>query len=59
MDTETKAKIIVAAAGVAIAATAIGISHHISKKRNALCDPLPGTTKVERIIIVKEKPRRK
>lgn len=55
MTTDTKAKLIVAAAGVALAATVAGISHKISQKRNALCDPLPGTSKVERIIIVKDK----
>ena len=51
MEFDTQAKLIVAAAGVAVTAAAVGITHHIRKHRT--CKPLPGTTKVVRLTNVK------
>ena len=51
MNTDTKLKLAVAAAGLAVAATATGITHQLRKRR--LRKPLPGTTKIERIVIIK------
>jgi hypothetical protein len=50
MNEDTKIKLIVAAAGVAVAATAAGITHQIRKHRT--CKPLPGTTKIEKLYII-------
>jgi hypothetical protein len=51
MNEDTKIKLIVAAAGVTLAATAAGITHQIRKRRP--CKPLPGTTKVEKLYVTK------
>lgn len=52
MTEDTKLKLVVAAAGLAFAATAAGLTARSYKRR--LKKPLPGTTKIEKIIIVKE-----
>jgi hypothetical protein len=57
MNEDTKLKLIVAGAGIAVAATAAGITHQIRKHRT--CKPLPGTTKVEKIYVIKEKTNHK
>lgn len=54
MNTETQTKFIVAIGAAALAAGAIGVTatrSYIRKHRT--CKPLPGTTKVERIVIIK------
>lgn len=53
MNEDTKLKLIVAAAGLTVAATAAGITAHVRKRR--LKKPLPGTTKIERIYVLKDK----
>ena len=53
MTEDTKLKLIVAGAGIAVAATATGIAYQVRKRR--LKKPLPGTTKIEKIYVIKEK----
>ena len=50
MNDDTKLKLIVAAGGVALAATAAAIAHKVNKHR--LKKPLPGTTKIEKIYVI-------
>lgn len=50
MTTDTKLKLIVASAGVALAATAATVTHQVTKRR--LKKPLPGTTKIEKIYVI-------
>lgn len=51
MTEDTKLKLVVAAAGIAVAATATGIARQVNKRR--LKKPLPGTSKIERIYVIK------
>lgn len=51
MTEDTKLKLVVATAGLAVAATAAGIAHQLNKRR--LKKPLPGTTKIEKIYVIK------
>lgn len=53
MNEDTKLKLVVAAGGLAVAATAAGIAHRLNKRR--LKKPLKGTTKIEKIYVIKEK----
>lgn len=57
MTEDTKLKLIVAGAGIAVAATAVGIAHQLQKRRAV--KPLPGTTRVERIYVIKENTTKK
>lgn len=52
MTEETKLKLVVAAAGLAVAATITGLAHQVNKRR--LKKPLPGTTKIEKIYVIQE-----
>lgn len=52
MNEDIKLKLVVASAGLVVAATAAGIAHQLNKRR--LKKPLPGTTKIEKIYIIKE-----
>lgn len=51
MTEDTKLKLVVATAGLAVAATAAGIAHQLNKRR--LKKPLPGTTKIEKLYVIK------
>ena len=53
MTEDTKLKLVVAGAGIAVAAAAAGITAQVCKRR--LKKPLPGTTKIEKIYVIKEK----
>ena len=57
MNEDTKLKLVVATAGLAVAATAAGIAHQLNKRR--LKKPLPGTCKIEKIYVIKEKTSKK
>lgn len=57
MNEDTKLKLIVAGAAIAVAATATVVTRQVQKRR--LKKPLPGTTKIERIYITKEKTSKK
>jgi hypothetical protein len=57
MNEDTKLKLVVATAGLAVAATAAGIAHQLNKRR--LKKPLPGTTKIEKIYVIKDKTSKK
>lgn len=52
MTEDTKLKIAVAAAGFGVAAVGVAVARRIQKHR--LKKPLSGTTKIERIYIIKE-----
>ena len=57
MNEDAKLKLIVAGAAIAVAATATVVTRQVQKRR--LKKPLPGTTKIERIYITKEKTSKK
>ncbi len=57
MNEDTKLKLVVAAAGLAVAATATGIAYQVNKRR--LKKPLPGTTQIYKMYVVKEKTPKK
>lgn len=53
MNEDAKLKLIVAGAAIAVAATATVVTRQVQKRR--LKKPLPGTTKIEKLYIIKEK----
>lgn len=57
MTEDTKLKLVVGAGILAVTAVGTGITRHVNKRR--LKKPLPGTTKIERVYIIKDKTKKK